>query len=45
MTIPTCQVAIVGAGPAGLAAATRLRQLGVDDVVLLEREAAAGGIE
>ena len=39
-----CQVAIVGAGPAGLAAAIRLRELGVDDVVLLEREAEAGGI-
>lgn len=44
MTTENCQVAIVGAGPAGLAAAIRLRQLGVDDVMLLEREAAAGGI-
>jgi thioredoxin reductase len=40
----TCQVAIVGAGPAGLACAIRLRQLGVQEVLLIEREAAAGGI-
>jgi len=39
-----CQVAIVGAGPAGLATAIRLRQLGVDDVLLIDREASAGGI-
>lgn len=37
-------VLVVGGGPAGLAFATRLRQLGVNDVVLLEREAEAGGI-
>jgi thioredoxin reductase len=40
----TCQVAIIGAGPAGLACAIRLRQLGVKEVLLIEREAAAGGI-
>ena len=28
------QVAIVGAGPAGIAAATALRQAGIEDVVL-----------
>jgi len=39
-----CQVAIVGAGPAGLACAIHLRQLGVKEVLLIEREAAAGGI-
>lgn len=38
------EVAIVGAGPAGLAAALRLRDLGVTDVVVLEREVEAGGI-
>jgi len=39
-----CQVAIIGAGPAGLACAIRLRQLGVEEVLLIEREAAAGGV-
>ncbi|HEJ7009522.1 TPA: NAD(P)-binding domain-containing protein, partial [Serratia marcescens] len=38
------QVAIVGAGPAGIAAATALRQAGIEDVVLLEREQQAGGV-
>ncbi|MBI2717589.1 MAG: FAD-dependent oxidoreductase [Rhizobiales bacterium] len=37
-------VAIVGGGPAGLAAALRLVELGIKDVVVLEREAEAGGI-
>jgi len=45
MSIPeTCDVAVVGGGPAGLATATRLKQLGVKDVVILERESQAGGI-
>ncbi|OCX67257.1 pyridine nucleotide-disulfide oxidoreductase [Thioclava sp. SK-1] len=37
-------VAIVGAGPAGLAAATELKQLGIDRVVVLERAGQAGGM-
>jgi len=37
-------VLIVGAGPAGLAAALELKQLGVKDVVIAERESEAGGI-
>jgi thioredoxin reductase len=37
-------VVIIGGGPAGLAVATRLRRNGVTDVVVLEREAAAGGV-
>ncbi|MBP5858608.1 FAD-dependent oxidoreductase [Marivibrio halodurans] len=37
-------VAIVGGGPAGLAAATRLAEQGIRDLVLLEREEEAGGI-
>lgn len=37
-------VAIIGAGPAGLAAATELRKRGIEQVVILERESEAGGI-
>jgi thioredoxin reductase len=37
-------VAIVGAGPAGLAAARELGRLGVRDVVVIERERDPGGI-
>ena len=37
-------VVVIGAGPAGLAAAIELRRRGVPDVLVLEREAAAGGI-
>ncbi len=37
-------VAIVGGGPAGLSCAIELKRLGADRVVVLEREAAAGGV-
>ena len=37
-------VAIVGGGPAGLAAAIELRARGVGEVVVIEREAEVGGI-
>lgn len=37
-------VVIVGAGPAGLAAAAELRRLGVPAVLVLDRERTAGGI-
>jgi thioredoxin reductase len=37
-------VAVVGGGPAGLAAAVELRRRGVREVVVFEREAEAGGI-
>lgn len=37
-------VLVVGAGPAGLAAAARLRELGVGQVEVVEREQQAGGI-
>jgi thioredoxin reductase len=39
-----CDVAIIGGGPSGLAAATELKNLGVASVVVLEREPQAGGI-
>ena len=39
-----CEVAVIGAGPGGLSIATELKKIGVDTVVLLEREASAGGI-
>lgn len=39
-----CDVAVVGSGPAGLGAATQLRRLGVERVMVLERDAAAGGV-
>lgn len=38
------EVAIIGGGPSGLAAATTLKRLGVERVTLIEREAQAGGI-
>jgi NADPH-dependent 2,4-dienoyl-CoA reductase/sulfur reductase-like enzyme len=45
MTLPdTCDVAIIGAGPAGLSAAVALRAAGVARVLVLEREADPGGI-
>lgn len=42
--MPDGPVAIVGGGPAGLAAAVELRRRGVGEVVVIEREAEAGGI-
>ena len=39
-----CSVAIVGGGTSGLAIATELKRLGVDDVIILERENVAGGV-
>jgi len=41
---PVIDVAVIGAGPSGLAAATALKAAGVKRVVVLEREAEAGGI-
>lgn len=44
MTSVNCRVAIIGAGPGGLALAGELAARGVDGVVVLERETSAGGI-
>ncbi len=38
MSEPTCDVAIVGAGPAGLGCALALREIGVDRVTILESQ-------
>lgn len=37
-------VLIIGAGPAGLAAALELKKLGINDILVAEREPEAGGI-
>jgi len=42
-TLPV-DVLVIGAGPAGLAAAIKLRQRGVKQVVVLDREECAGGV-
>ena len=39
-----CDVAVIGSGPAGLAAATTLKERGVPRVIVLERETKPGGI-
>jgi thioredoxin reductase len=44
MNKQNCNIAIVGGGTAGLALATELRRLGMEDVVVLEREPEAGGV-
>lgn len=38
------QAVIIGGGPAGLAAAIRLRKNGIEDILILEREHRPGGI-
>jgi thioredoxin reductase len=44
MNRETHQVVIIGAGPAGLAAAIELKRLGVSDVVVIERDDVGGGM-
>ena len=38
------KIAIIGGGPAGLAAAVAAKENGVDDIVIIERAPSAGGI-
>lgn len=40
----TCDVAIIGAGPAGLSAAVAAKKEGAERVLLIERDESAGGI-
>lgn len=44
MTNERRTVIIIGGGPAGLAAAVRLKQLGIHDLLIVERERELGGI-
>ncbi len=44
MSAGRVDVAVIGAGPAGLAAATALRRAGAGTVVVLDREAQPGGV-
>lgn len=37
-------VVIIGGGPAGLAAAVKLKECGIDDILIIEREKKLGGI-
>ncbi|MCI0362573.1 MAG: NAD(P)/FAD-dependent oxidoreductase [Phycisphaerales bacterium] len=40
----SAEVAIIGSGPAGLAAAAQLARLGVTDIIVVERDDAPGGL-
>ncbi|MBR0154098.1 MAG: FAD-dependent oxidoreductase [Lachnospiraceae bacterium] len=44
MKMLNCDVAVIGGGPAGLAAAAKARQLGAENVLILERDIRSGGI-
>lgn len=39
-----CDVAIIGAGPAGLAVAVAAKKQGAERVIIVERDTATGGI-
>ncbi len=40
----SCDVAIIGGGPAGISAAITLKKFGIDRIIVIERESEAGGI-
>ena len=42
-TTPQFEVAVIGAGPGGIAAGVKLRKAGIDDFVILERADDVGG--
>ena len=42
--IRDCELAVVGGGPAGMAAALSARKQGIKDIIIIEREAQLGGI-
>ena len=42
-TTPQFAVAVIGAGPGGIAAGVKLRKAGIDDFVILERADDVGG--
>lgn len=44
MRIAECDIAVIGAGPAGLAAAARAKQCGAGRVILMDRDRELGGI-
>lgn len=44
MKLVHADIAVIGAGPAGLAAALKARELGAEKVLLIERDAEPGGI-
>ena len=39
-----CDVAIIGAGPAGIGAALALKKAGINDIIILDRETTGGGV-
>lgn len=39
----SCDVAIIGSGPAGLSTAIELKKLGINDIIVIERSEQAGG--
>ena len=43
-TIDLMRYLIIGAGPAGLTVACRLKQRGLDDFLIIEKESEAGGL-